>query len=108
MLIPLGIAPPSTTLLEIDKFVHFLIFMICASLTYLSLIVDWNKSPNRTKITVVVYVISVGLEFLQSTKYIARSFDILDLVANLMGVIFFFLIAKTLKKIVVRSGFFLN
>ncbi len=82
-----------------DKIVHFSMYFILMALWYFA-----SKKILKTKrrkfiITGVIFSIFLGiiLEFLQKYLDIGRSFDTFDIVANITGVFFVFLINKNFK-----------
>jgi VanZ family protein len=82
---------PKFGLMEIilfDKIIHFTFY---ALFTWLLLHGAWKGNPgtNRKKSILTILLISVlfgiGLEVIQGQVYVKRDFEILDIIANIIG-----------------------
>lgn len=72
----------------LDKLIHFILFFI-AGLVWANAI---NNNYNDTKIFLYIFalglVLSVMTELVQSLQIIGRTFELLDIIANLLGISF--------------------
>ena len=90
-LIPLpNITIPDFNLFQPDKLAHFI---ICFIMLYL-----WLKSNSlkenkfRLKSLILVLFISSFIETLQGTSFIKRHYELADLIANSVGIIFSYIV----------------
>ena len=86
---------PRFKLLELDKLIHFIMYLIMA--------ITWGlkiENFSKRKIEISTYLILFGLvlEILQHVLPFGRYFDLGDLVANSIGVLFGIFILYYLKK----------
>lgn len=80
-----------------DKLIHFLIFGFLLFVWFLSPFLFKIQNEKRLiLLTVLVFVFSVILEFLQLLT-LHRTFDVLDIAANLTGVVVSYFVHKYLK-----------
>lgn len=83
--------------IQFDKIVHFTLYFI---LFYL--IIRIAKVPNKTTFllaSIICIAQGVFIEFVQGSSFIQnRNFDVYDIVANICGVIFAFVISSIIKK----------
>ena len=82
-----------------DKIIHFLMYFILMSIWYYAGKKISKKKRRRFIIIGVVFGIFLGiiLEILQNYLDIGRSFDTFDIVADITGLFFVFLINKNFK-----------
>ena len=86
-LIPLpNIIIPDFNLFQPDKLVHFIIYFIMLYLWLKSNSVKENKF--RLKSLILVLFISFFIETLQGTSFIKRHYELADLIANSVGILF--------------------
>ena len=90
-LIPIPNLPlPEFNLLQPDKLFHFLMYFV--------MFLGWKKSnffkedKYFIKSLVIVFLVGLFIEFLQGTEYIERYFELADLLANSIGILFSYLI----------------
>jgi len=80
---------PEFDLFQPDKLVHFSMYFI--------MLFGWvkskffNESALKFKSLILVFVISFSTEILQGTSFIKRYFEIADLAANAIGIVFSYL-----------------
>jgi len=90
-LIPIPNLPlPEFNLLQHDKLFHFLMYFV--------MFLGWKKSnffkedKYFIKSLVIVFLVGLFTEFLQGTEYIERYYELADLLANSIGILFSYLI----------------
>ena len=90
-LIPIPNLPlPEFNLLQPDKLFHFLMYFV--------MFLGWKKSnffkedKYFIKSLVIVFLVGLFTEFLQGTEYIERYYELADLLANCIGILFSYLI----------------
>ena len=81
---------PKFNLLQLDKLFHFIVYFV--------MFLGWKESKifkkDRLYFKCLLIVFSVGLfiEILQGTSFIERYFELADLLANSLGILFSYLI----------------
>jgi len=90
-LIPIPNLPlPEFNLFQPDKLFHFLMYFV--------MFLGWKKSnffkedKYFIKSLVIVFLVGLFTEFLQGTEYIERYYELADLLANSIGILFSYLI----------------
>jgi VanZ family protein len=103
--IPLSLPP---NVLNTDKIAHFLAYSIFSTCLGLAFNLDWRLK--RTRLIVILAVFSFGmvLELIQGYLILYRTFEVFDLLANSAGICAFVFSGKTIEKVVVKSGIFIN
>ena len=86
---------PRFKLLELDKLIHFIMYLILAIIWGLKI---KNFSKRKTQISAYLILFGLGLEILQHALPFGRYFDLGDFVANSIGVLFGVFILYYLKK----------
>ena len=86
---------PRFKLLELDKLIHFIMYLIFALIWGLKI---ENFSERKIEISTYLILFGLGLEILQHVLPFGRYFDIGDFVANTIGVLFGVFILYYLKK----------
>ena len=90
-LIPLpNIIIPDFNLFQPDKLVHFVIYFIMLYLWLKSNSLKENKF--RLKSLILVLFISSFIETLQGTSFIKRHYELADLIANSVGILFSYIV----------------
>lgn len=90
-LIPLpNIIIPDFNLFQPDKLAHFIIYFIMLYLWLKSNSLKENKF--RLKSLILVLFISSFIETLQGTSFIKRHYELADLIANSVGIIFSYIV----------------
>ena len=90
-LIPLpNIIIPDFNLFQPDKLVHFVIYFIMLYLWLKSNSVKENKF--RLKSLILVLLIIFFIETLQGTSFIKRHYELADLIANSVGILFSYIV----------------
>ena len=90
-LIPLpNITIPDFNLFQPDKLAHFIIYFIMLYLWLKSNSLKDNKF--RLKSLILVLFISSFIETLQGTSFIKRHYELADLIANSVGIIFSYIV----------------
>ena len=90
-LIPIPNLPfPEFSLLQPDKLFHFLVYFI--------MFLGWKQSnffkkdKLYLKCFVIVFFVGLLIEIMQGTRFIARYFEVADLIANSLGILFSYVI----------------
>ena len=90
-LIPLpNITIPDFNLFQPDKLAHFIIYFIMLYLWLKSNSLKENKF--RLKSLILVLFISSFIETLQGTSFVKRHYELADLIANSVGIIFSYIV----------------
>ena len=90
-LIPIpNITIPDFNLFQPDKLAHFIIYFIMLYLWLKSNSLKENKF--RLKSLILVLFISSFIETLQGTSFIKRHYELADLIANSVGIIFSYIV----------------
>lgn len=106
--VPLQLPPLNNIGLSVDKLAHsFAYFMLSANLG-LALDLDWGIKNSSLIVFLSVFLFGLTLEIIQGYILVYRAFETYDLLANTVGILAFILLAKTIKKIVVKSRIFIN
>ena len=81
---------PKFNLLQLDKLFHFIVYFI--------MFLGWKESKifkkDRLyfKCSLIVFSVGLFIEILQGTSFIERYFELADLLANSLGILFSYLI----------------
>ena len=86
---------PRFKLLELDKLIHFIMYLILAMIWGLKI---ENFSKRKIETSVYLILFGLGLEILQHVLPFGRCFDLGDFVVNSVGVLFGVFILYYLKK----------
>jgi len=84
------------------------VYFIFSLVLDLALSIDWQINKSEKKTVIVAFFYGLMIEVIQGIGLIFRSFELNDLLANSIGILFFLVLGKTIKKIVVKSGIFIN
>ena len=106
--VPLQLPPLENIGLSIDKLVHSFAYFVLSTCLGLALDFDWKIKKTHRIILFTVFLFGFTLEIIQGYALVYRTFEIYDLFANTIGILAFILLAKTIKKIVVKSCIFIN
>ena len=83
-----------------DKILHSLIYFAYTISVYMPLKVEFSvKNPEKRSI-VISFLVGFSLEVIQGVFLIHRSFELLDLFSNCIGILTFTLVSKTIKKVI--------
>ena len=106
--VPLQLSPLNNIGLSVDKLAHCLTYFVLSTTLGLVLELDWIMKNSNRIVFLVVFLFGLTLEFIQGYALVYRTFEIYDLLANSVGILAFILLAKTIKKIAVKSRIFIN
>lgn len=106
--IPLQLRPLDGVYFDVDKLAHSFAYFVLATCLGMALWIDWKKEGIYSTVFLTVFSLGMILELIQGYALSHRAFEIYDLIANSLGIITFLATGKTLKKIVVKSGIFIN
>ena len=94
--------PDLRFLLSYDKIAHFLMYFVFTVLWIWGYLRKNNLSINSSKvfwrIAIISFLYGIILEFLQNTIAIHRQFEVWDIIANGLGVLFGILFVKRFIK----------
>ena len=105
--IPLQLPPMEGLGISEDKLYHSFAYFVFSTCVNLSFWMDWRNKVTKTFLFWGIFSFGMILEIIQGCLSY-RTFDFLDLIANSLGIIAFLITGKTIKKIVVKSGIFIN
>ena len=106
--LPLQLPPLNNVGLSVDKLAHCLAYFVLSTMLGLAIELDWATKYSNRNVFLVVFLFGFTLEIIQGYALVYRTFEIYDLLANSVGILAFILLAKTIKKIVVKSRIFIN
>ena len=106
--VPLQLPPLNNIGLSIDKLAHSFAYFVLSANLGLALELDWGIKNSRRIVFLSVFLFGLTLEIIQGYILVYRAFETYDLLANTVGILAFILLAKTIKKIVVKSRIFIN
>ncbi|MGB1448667.1 MAG: VanZ family protein [Flavobacteriaceae bacterium] len=106
--VPLQLPPVANIGLSVDKLAHSFAYFVLATNCGLALEFDWEIKKSNNLLMGTLFLFGLCLELIQGYVLDYRTFEAYDLVANTIGILAFILLAKTIKKIVVKSRIFLN
>ena len=106
--LPLQLTPLNNVGLSVDKLAHCLAYFVLYTMLGLAIELDRAIKYSNRNVFLVVFLFGFTLEIIQGYALVYRTFEIYDLLANSVGILAFILLAKTIKKIVVKSRIFIN
>jgi len=83
-----------------DKLLHFFVYFTYTISIYLCLLKEINITNPKLISIFISFFVGFSLELVQGFFLIHRSFEILDLFSNCVGILTFVLVSKTIKKVV--------
>ena len=86
-LLPSSLFKPFTfqSLLELDKFIHLVLYFVFVQLWVLNL--EKINRKNKLVILLIGIIYGIFIEFMQSAMNIGRNYEIDDMIANTLGAI---------------------
>ncbi|MDC1060727.1 VanZ family protein [Flavobacteriaceae bacterium] len=105
---PSSLPPVNVTVFGEDKIAHFLAYYIFSTCLGLAFNLDWKVKRTRLVVIIVSFSFGMVLELIQEYLLPHRTFEVFDLLANSIGICAFVFSGKTIEKIVVKSGIFIN
>jgi len=106
--VPLQLPQLNTIGFTSDKLAHSFAYFVLSTCMGMSLWIDWKMKSTKITVVIAVAIFGMILELVQGYVLSYRTFEAFDLLANFIGIITFLATGKTVKKIVVRSGIFIN
>ena len=106
--IPLQLPPLVGVGFNVDKLAHSFAYFVLTTCVGMALWIDCKKEGIYSTVFLTVFSFGMILELIQGYALSYRAFEAYDLLANSLGIITFLATGKTLKKIVVKSGIFIN
>ena len=106
--VPLSLKTPIPLEFGIDKLGHSFAYFIFSLALDHAFSFDWLMSESKKKVVFIAFSFGLMVEIVQGIGLVYRSFEFYDLLANSIGIFFFLMVGKTIKKIVVKSGIFIN
>jgi len=102
-IIPPDDFPETGGIPHLDKFVHFALYVV---FTFMSLFVfSGSKQPQRIHFILLpgIFIFSLWIEVMQGVLPLGRSFSLIDLVANLSGIITGLLLFRRIRYLLTLS-----
>lgn len=106
--VPLSIPLKVSTVFSIDKLLHALCYFFLATFCHLAIHFDWKQGNAVLQTFLSGFLFGLFIEILQGLFFAYRSFELYDLLANTLGIMVHLILRKTILKIVIRTGIFLN
>ena len=83
-----------------DKILHFLTYFTYTISIYIALFKELSIKNPKLRSIVISFLVGFSLELVQGYFLTHRSFEILDLFSNCLGILTFVLVSKTIKKVI--------
>ena len=83
-----------------DKILHFLTYFTYTISIYIALFKELSIKNPKLRSIVISFLVGFSIELVQGYFLTHRSFEILDLFSNCLGILTFVLVSKTIKKVI--------
>jgi VanZ family protein len=90
---------------EIDKAAHAFAYFCFAMSVFVALNLDWKLKTARKWTIISGFSLGLLLEIVQGSLLYYRSFEVYDLLANTLGIVFFLFLSKRVKKLLSNAVF---
>jgi len=90
---------------EIDKAAHAFAYFCFAMSVFVALNLDWKLKTARKWTIISGFSLGLLLEIVQGSLLSYRSFEVYDLLANTLGIVFFLFLSKRVKKLLSKAVF---
>jgi len=90
---------------EIDKAAHAFAYFCFAMSVFVALNLDWKLKTARKWTIISGFSLGLLLEIVQGSLLSYRSFEVYDLLANTLGIVFFLFLSKRVKKLLSNAVF---
>ena len=107
---PLGIitligATTENPSFEVDKLAHGFAYFCFATSVFVALNLDWKLETAKKWTIISSFSLGLLLEIVQGSLLSYRSFEVYDLLANTLGIVFFIFSSKRVKKLLSNAVF---
>ena len=86
--------------ISLDKVLHSLTYFLYTISIYLSLFREFFFKNPKLRSMVISFLVGFFLELIQGYFLTYRSFEILDIISNCIGILTFAFVSKTIKKVI--------
>ena len=88
-----------------DKAAHAFAYFCFAMSVFVALNLDWKLKTARKWTIISGFSLGLLLEIVQGSLLSYRSFEVYDLLANTLGIVFFLFLSKRVKKLLSNAVF---
>jgi len=103
--IPLQLPSKEIPGFEMDKAAHAFAYFCFAMSVFVALNLDWKLETARKWTIISGFSLGLLLEIFQGSLLSYRSFEVFDLLANTLGIVFFLFLSKRVKKLLSNAVF---
>jgi VanZ family protein len=103
--VPLQLPLKEIPSFEIDKAAHAFAYFCFAMSVFVALNLDWKLKTARKWTIISGFSLGLLLEIVQGSLLSYRSFEVYDLLANTLGIVFFLFLSKRVKKLLSKAVF---
>ena len=90
---------------EVDKLAHGFAYFCFATSVFVALNLDWKLETAKKWTIISSFSLGLLLEIVQGSLLSYRSFEVYDLLANTLGIVFFIFSSKRVKKLLSKAVF---
>jgi len=90
---------------EVDKLAHGFAYFCFATSVFVALNLDWKFETAKKWTIISSFSLGLLLEIVQGSLLSHRSFEVYDLLANTLGIVFFIFSSKRVKKLLSNAVF---
>ena len=90
---------------EFDKLAHGFAYFCFATSVFVALNLDWKLETAKKWTIISSFSLGLLLEIVQGSLLSYRSFEVYDLLANTLGIVFFIFLSKRVKKLLSNAVF---
>ena len=90
---------------EFDKLAHGFAYFCFATSVFVALNLDWKLETAKKWTIISSFSLGLLLEIVQGSLLSNRSFEVYDLLANTLGIVFFIFLSKRVKKLLSNAVF---
>lgn len=89
----------------VDKLAHGFAYFCFATSVFVALNLDWKLETAKKWTIISSFSLGLLLEIVQGSLLSYRSFEVYDLLANTLGIVFFIFLSKRVKKLLSNAVF---
>ena len=89
----------------VDKLAHGFAYFCFATSVFVALNLDWKLETAKKWTIISSFSLGLLLEIVQGSLLSHRSFEVYDLLANTLGIVFFIFLSKRVKKLLSNAVF---
>ena len=90
---------------EVDKLAHGFAYFCFATSVFVALNLEWKLETAKKWTIISSFSLGLLLEIVQGSLLSYRSFEVYDLLANTLGIVFFIFSSKRVKKLLSNAVF---